>query len=511
MYRFIDVMESQTGSALPSEALNFNGHWLEEEIPGYRTLHVSGREVIGTELSSSQIGTADGEKYRYKRYTPRTITVTYQLISKSNAAFREAYNKLNGLLDVEEGKLIFNDEQDKYFLGTKVNSGEVPPGSNSVTGEIEFICSDPFKYSVEEKEVIPSLDGGSTFVVDYKGTYPAHPIMEATFNSDNGFIAYMDERNHILQFGNVEEVDGEDYKANELLVTIQDFFKAPDDITRVDVMHPQYGSKGTLKKVNWNNTDFLAFGTKGDTVGSANGGLRTITIPADSSGKVGAKNFYSYFHVLFYAALMGQTGEMCINWLTKDDKMIAGVNWYKVDCTGNTGYYDLVANGRILKTYSYQTNHLQSQNPWYWDWGNCDLKKEGSKLTFFYYGGYPSFTVPEVEDMECAKIQIAMKQWGDRDGSRFMHWMGVDVFNFHKVNVDKWRDVPNKFGKGDTLSADSNTGDVTLKGLPQFGLGALGNDWEDFCLRPGLNQVKCLYSNWAQKPDFKLRYREVYL
>ena len=38
MYDFIDITESQTGNGLPSEAINVNGEYIEEHLPGYRTL-----------------------------------------------------------------------------------------------------------------------------------------------------------------------------------------------------------------------------------------------------------------------------------------------------------------------------------------------------------------------------------------------------------------------------------------------------------------------------------------
>mgnify|MGYP007079251846 CR=1 FL=1 len=50
MYKFVDTTERQEEQILPSEALNFNGVYFENVIPGYRTLYVSGREMIETEL-----------------------------------------------------------------------------------------------------------------------------------------------------------------------------------------------------------------------------------------------------------------------------------------------------------------------------------------------------------------------------------------------------------------------------------------------------------------------------
>lgn len=156
-------------------------------------------------------------------------------------------------------------------------------------------------------------------------------------------------------------------------------------------------------------------------------------------------------------------------------------------------------------------SHLRKQNPWYWNWGHCDLRKEGSKLTFFYNGSYPSFNIPEIADMKCAKIQIAIKQRGTRSGNKYLTYNGINAFYFQKLHVEKWRDVPNKFAQDCSLIANCSDGSIRMNGLPKPDLGALGNDWETFCLKPGVNQVQCLCSSWAKKPTFKMKYREVFL
>ena len=50
MYKFTDTIEQFTQEDLPAEAVNFDGKWIEEEIPGYRTLAVSGRELLESEV-----------------------------------------------------------------------------------------------------------------------------------------------------------------------------------------------------------------------------------------------------------------------------------------------------------------------------------------------------------------------------------------------------------------------------------------------------------------------------
>ena len=92
MYKFLDVNESSEGIFLPSEALKINGQYIEELIPGYRTLKVSGRESLATELTLYQTGTRDGSRMKSRRFPARIIKVVYQITAKSNEAFRAAYN-----------------------------------------------------------------------------------------------------------------------------------------------------------------------------------------------------------------------------------------------------------------------------------------------------------------------------------------------------------------------------------------------------------------------------------
>ena len=323
MYAFVNTVNSGiVGTNLPTEAMSYNGIYLENEIDGYRTLSVTGRELMESEVTHTEIDGMDGSYYRYKTTPARTITVRYQLRARGSREFREAYNKMNKLLSGEQVKVIFNDESDKYFIGTKTSNTQVDGGSNNVIGEIEIYCSDPRKYSTTEKE-FTDTDGVLNIVNE--GTVPVSIDYEVQVTSETGYIGIVSTEG-VMQYGKIEELDSEAYQQSEKLASINDFFNCPDDVNGTEYMHPQYGANGTCAQHTWFNTKFLGFGTVGNKKGNANGGLRTFVLPADSTGKKGAKNFYCYFHVLLWASLMGQTGEMCINFLTADNKLICGCN-----------------------------------------------------------------------------------------------------------------------------------------------------------------------------------------
>ncbi|MBO5789546.1 MAG: phage tail family protein [Clostridia bacterium] len=237
MYNFIDVTETQAGVSLPSEAMMINGEYIENLISGYRTLTVEGREALSPELTATETGFSDGSTMQGKRYPARIIRITYQLAAETNEAFREAYNKLAGILNVTDAQLIFADEQDKFFTGTPSYIGEVPPGRNIVVGDFEITCLDPFKYSVMEYEAT-AFPGDSSITLDYGGTYKSFPVLQAEFFNENdasedgetatpltgsgdcGYVAFFTEDEKIIQLGDPEETEGDDkaYQMSQTLV-----------------------------------------------------------------------------------------------------------------------------------------------------------------------------------------------------------------------------------------------------------------------------------------------------
>lgn len=508
MYAFVNTVNSGiVGTNLPTEAMSYNGVYLENEIDGYRTLSVTGRELMESEVTDQEIDGMDGSYYRYKTTPARTITVKYQLRARGSREFRDAFIKMNKLLSGEQVKVIFNDESDKYFIGTKTSNTQVDGGSNNVIGEIEIYCSDPRKYSTTEKE-FTATDGVLNIVNE--GTVPVSVDYDITTTSETGYIGLVSEEG-IMQYGKIEELDGETYKQSEWLASIDDFYKCSDDIGGTDVMHPSYGTNGTLAEHTWFDKKFIGLGSAGTKKGNANGGLRTLVLPADSSGDAsGAKNFYCWFHLCFYAGLMGQTGEMCINFLTEDDKFICGCNWYKTDAIGNTGHYEIWANGKVLKNWQFTTSHLQAQNPFYYKWGSCDVLKEGANIRFFFWARYYNFYIPEIENMKCAKIQIAFKQWGDRSGNKVMSMMGFDVIDFEKMNVEKWKDIPNRYPNDTNITIDGKSSHVYVNGMARLEDEVLGTQY--FKAPVGTSEVKVTCSEWTKsQPIVKAKIREAWL
>lgn len=516
LYKFTDInSRAPAGRTLPAEAVCIDGKFLENEVAGYTTLQVTGRELYSADIEDSTIKGMSGSKFLYRTYPARTITVKYQLRADSNQQFRTYYNKLNTLLNKEQVEISFNDEPDKYFVGSPKGITEVDGGVNTVVGEFEIYCTDPCKYSKVIKETTGSIDenGDTVLLFTNEGTVPVPINYDIVNASETGYLGIVSEEG-AMEFGKIDEADGVNYQQNETIVRFTDLVECEAEAigqTGLDPAHPKDTTQATFTTATWFDHKFICL-DQGSTPQDAEAkAIKTLVLPPDSNGnKEGCQNFYSYFHVLFYAGLMGQTGEMTVNFLTKDGKQICGVTWYKTDASGNTGHYELWANGKCLKVYTYTTSHLHSQNPWYWDWGHCDMRKIGSKLRFFYWGGYPEYDIPEVKDMKCAKVQLCIKKYKGRGGKKYLTFNGINELYLNKLNVDKWRDVPNRYPAGSTITIDGDTTKVYVNGMPKQEDEILGSKY--FKSKPGANKIRIKTSSWTKKqPVVKAYIREAWL
>lgn len=681
LYEFRDINEELTQQYIPKEALQINGELIETQIEGYHTLYVQGREALSPEINTYEIGTKNGEIRKNKRYPARTITVGYQLIAESAEAFREAYNKLGGILNVDDAEIIFNDEPDKFFIGTPSEVSEIDPGLNSVKGEFKILCLDPLKYSVAEYEAEPLDDDKGTILVNYGGTYESFPILEADFyqeteggdtaltgHGDCGYVAFFNEQEKIIQIGDPDEEDGSNVYAKSQTLINQTFESADDWGTAAKALWSQNTGKmlpsdgvaagsigmkiasyavpalpktttgtvlrkqtpagkprfhytvtlratgrtsnavtitatitaslGTDKNYfgrglgvkasvyvggSWHDiwvkttsaywkgrsahtvsttftvtgltadqtaltgirfkawrtdsllaniagimpetgcssmpisayvadvpeTYFLDASSYGSSEGKYHGPSITRTIPADSAGVSGAADFtFTYKQ------------KMCVGSGKNDSTQMGGFQALVVSGSGSSK--KILAGVRILKNKAGKKASLQFYvNDAKVETVDLDISsavvktssiiKSGSQVTFTIGDLKKVYTDTSIKETKATEITFRFEQYSSVNA---LAYNGIYWAKFVKDNCDTWKNIPNKFSANDVLIADCNQGEIYLNDVRSPQLGALGNDWEDFVLRPGLNQIGVAYSAWVTDeyaPVLKVRYREAFL
>lgn len=132
---------------LPSVALQFNGKYIEEEIEGYRTLNVSGREMISYDIERDRRVSGNGS-IRYGKTLPsRIISVQYRLEAESAAHLQYKFNVLRRFLHTEDVvPLNFYDEPGTTYFGEFESADEVPEDRITVVSRFTLFCPDPYKY-----------------------------------------------------------------------------------------------------------------------------------------------------------------------------------------------------------------------------------------------------------------------------------------------------------------------------------------------------------------------------
>lgn len=535
MYNFVDTTEVSEGTLLPSEALCINGSYIENCIKGYRTLTVSGREALSPEIETLETGTKDGSTLKSKRFPARIILVQYQLIAENATEFRTAYNQLAKILNVEDAELIFNDEPDKFFKGTPLSIGEVDSGRNSVIGEFEILCVDPFKYSVEEYEVSPVDLGsdtvvGKVFEIDYSGTYKSFPTLQANFyeesetdgsttteltgNGDCGFVAFIADNGKIVQLGDEDESDSGDSGMISNTLVAQNFNKSTSWGSAAQALWTVNGevlSVHTVEQIGSMGIDEEEYFITPTDYGTATG-LHGASITRTLSEAA------THFNLTYAQKLClsedGVTEKGCfqaflVDGSEEEKKIVAGVHLCKTSI-GSQGELYFYINNTVVHT---QNIDLSADNVYFGENGvkTSTIKKEGDTVTFNIGGVKQSFKVPSIADMAVTEISFIFGQYGS---TLPLDCNGLYYVKFVKNNQSNWRNVANKFSAGDVVIVNCESGEITVNNSPAPEYGALGNDWENFYLIHGANKIVVVYSDWVfdeYAPTFKLRYREVFL
>ncbi|ELT9023514.1 phage tail family protein [Enterococcus faecalis] len=156
------------GKNYPSRAMNINGRFLEDLIPGYQTLDIQGRELFETANEYAQLGIRDGERHIYNRIPPRKLIVKYYLKAEDEASLRDKFNKLNVALFTEkETPIWFNDEPEMLFKGTKSTINDGDTGFYRASGSFTITCGDPYKYTRSDATSVMWGSTEITFQANY--------------------------------------------------------------------------------------------------------------------------------------------------------------------------------------------------------------------------------------------------------------------------------------------------------------------------------------------------------
>lgn len=540
MYAFTDTNSHNPRGNLPSEALQWNGVFFEDEIPGYTTLYVSGRESYALDVTSTTSSRRDGARYQHSRVQPRDIVVTYQLIAKDAEAFRDAFNKLLGLLRAPEGRMIFNDEPDKFFTGTVTGFDKPEPGRNAITGSITFECLDPFKYSVEEKTV--ELSTGGTATIKYKGTWPAYPRIEYDMKSQAGAVSAGINGAH-LKFGIDEPAAGNlingmatygPWKTTTVAELTAAGFNSAADSDGYGAPPPYFANIDGM--VGTQPARYLA---KKNAILSCSAGSLTGFEADPSAINIGAPpagHAYEPAFGGFAAERTEQETNLLDDWqididraflrkssnseigyqaitVNDDSRACIAVQYLKQDPTSSTAYINILvaqATGSTMDTVASIPFDFSDRSAAI---SRDTICKEGDTLSVTLSGRVYTFKLPSASGYKMSfwiLSALAMSKGATRYLEPAPH-MAFGRPQFTALSEEGASEREHAYISGDVLEVDTGSGEILLNGQTNYGLGNIQNDWEGCKLAPGDNEVTAAQSLWSSTAaDVTVKYREVY-
>lgn len=494
-----------------SLSVNYDGQSLNDFLGVGQNYNAFDSAEWSNELRN--IGNSNGETYLYRSYGAKTITMPFYI----KGSVKSKYDMLMTVLNVSEPKrLTFGNLANRYFLALPDGKVEFEMlGENAGRGTITWLVPDGISHSVDTKIVTASVvDGILTANINNNGSDVVWPTYRFKSTADNGWYGIV-HAGGVLEIGNKEETEGVNYQQSETLLDTTEFNEAGwSNWSGVYPPDSRFDLSGTLAIGNTGKYRGLRLSETGNNSGLFNGGAMVYTLPADSEGEVGAKNFYAWWDTLFWSGRMGQTAvQDIIFW--SGDEIIA--RWYilKTDKNG----YSAVARafsgdgkGGLQQVYSknFISTSLDRDNPYNLPRGAMDFKKEGAKLTFYYWGQYPSITIPEFADKKITKVSVALANYDKRGGLDYVAHNVLRKMKITKLKVDKWRDVPNRFGAGSEIVIDTESTSVYVDGLPAN--NELVNPPIFAPLKPGTSEVEFYQSGWSQSnPTITVEYKERYL
>lgn len=453
---------------------------------------------------------ADGSLFLYSKRNIKTINMPFRM----KGDISTNYDKLQTILNVSEPqKLIFGNMSDRYFEAIPSGSTDFKESATNLIGhgEITWIVPNGVAESIDVTPFVAKVDsetGVMTAEVNNDGSAEVYPVYRIKHKTENGYIGIV-HNGGAFEMGNIEEVDTEDYQKSEMLLN------SINQMTGTLSTNPQnptfLNAKGTLAL---NSQGRLYLSSKGSNDSNKwNGGMKVFTLPPDSAGVIGAKNFYSYFRLAFETTRVTQTGIIQVMFLDKDDNFICAYGAQKTSTSSNSASCSAWTKdkGTFWNT-TFTPSSNANQNPFAnAQPGHCDMLKQGNKVQVHWSQTYPSIINSSIEIMEVAKVAVYIGQFGTRtlDTNQFMSYNHLKLINGTKHNVSLLRDIPNSYSENSEVKIDCDftNPNIRINGLPRNEEFVDGSDY--YSLPTGKTKIEFYFSDWIKEmPEVTVEIRK---
>ena len=451
------------------------------------------------------------------RRSVKEHVIKFDIETKDAREREELKHVLAGIFDVEKPvKVTYSNEPDKYYLG--IPSGEVT--IEKVTrwfnrSEILLIIPDGVAHSTTYRTFNTSTtsNGKTTIALTNNGTVDAFPIIRIKHRAENGYIGLVNQTG-AFELGNPEEADTEEVKQSEVLFDYRDS-KITDGLTasakNVAILNDTgQNLVGTVASVDWSGRKHLFLQNAGGTTGN-NAGSLTWNIPTDSSGATGSLHDYIWWRQVFWLGATNQYGFIKLTVSDEQGKFLYGVETFKrsqgLGCEYNFMASDGAGGYKMVKRWTFNGTHEDSQNPFNEPRGSSDLKRNDDKVTVFWWGSYNTFVIPEIKGRKSSKVHVAFGALGNKP---LVARMYLDSIFYRKDFVAVTKDIPNIFSIGSEVEVNLEDDKVWIDGKESVGIVVDGSDL--LTIPTGESELEVYFSSWTKStPEVTVEFEERWL
>ena len=548
MYKFHDTTELlKPLDELPSEALCFNGSFIEKMVPGYRTLYTSGREGNEREVSQTESSDRDGARFRSVRRMPREIHVGFQMNTKNVKDYAYKFNALKKLLKEEEAELIFNDEPDKFFRGTLTDIEMEDTGDLCVTGDLVFLCSDPYKYAVDEHSITAQATAGrATIELDYRGTVDAYPILRTATRAETESLLFSDDAGNMIAIGTPDASNaGLARGTRNLIANANSFMNTgiyPEQVSRYTDeslrMTPVRVNDGTQEVVTINGTRYFTM-------------QRIAPVESDIEDEEEPEEEEVIDPTVNTSEVTGITLYKAITQTTMRNYVVTAQPLFYTDDLREVGYFHFGLVSEITEQSDTQSQEIEEAEIILEKTGigsayatavmcvyGAEVKKvrvrvgidnpisglNGIGIGIARFGDIYTFTLgEETYEIDASAYTSIMQGTNPKyvcvslarvKGQQQMSGLGISLAQSISTGRTSADELASVMRASETIVVDCSTGEIRSNGRPKPALGSIDNNWMEFSLKPGFNRIECsavTSDDMGAKPtSYTMTYREVW-
>lgn len=148
-YTSLGKLDQEVATLEPSDNLIINGQPLNTLIEGYRHLTVTGRGLLGQNVSTTKVPGRRGVWVDDFSDQERTLEIKYQLTVETSAQMRDKFAKLNKILrtHAQSGflEISFRDEPDFIYYGFFNGADSFEETTLSIVSKFSLIIPDGYK------------------------------------------------------------------------------------------------------------------------------------------------------------------------------------------------------------------------------------------------------------------------------------------------------------------------------------------------------------------------------